>query len=562
MPIMKKYRNDICVSFYYNLYEYILAKNRKRWYDEHEGGYCFQGKAGKALTEGSKRNVWIGVDVGTTGVRAIAYRSDGTKLASAEAFYSLSTPHPDWAEEDPREVVRATESVIRETGEALSASGIMPQGIALSTIMHTFMPLDKDCQPLAPMMTWADSRSSGIVQELKADAGFAKALYGRTGCPVHACYPFPKILWLKRHQEVLFHKMGRIGSIKDYLFFELTGEWLIDHSTASTSGMYCEKRMDWDEEAIAYLGIGKDMLPRPVSTTHGEPLCVAAASRLNLPAGLPVVIGATDGVLVNVGIGAIRKGQLSATIGTSGAIRMLTEKPTVDERMRTWCYNLVDDIWVSGGAINNGGMILRWVRDEILGYTLEDMKRLGVDAYDLMTMQASHSPAGAGGLLLLPCFTGERAPYWNSDLRGLFFGLSLSTKRADMIRATLEGICFSLKAVYEALLDFSRAEDIRVSGGFTKSPLWMQILANILEHEITLPDNSEGAAYGAAVLGFISMGELSSIADTADLVHPKKIFYPQEDTQQTYRELYRIFEHVYWNLQKEFAEIAAFQSRA
>ena len=514
------------------------------------------------MEENAKRSVWIGVDVGTTGVRAIAYCADGTKLASDEAFYPLFTPRPDWAEEDPREVVGATEAVIKKVAAQLASAGIAPRGIALSTIMHTFMPLGADHQPLAPMMTWADSRSSEIVQELKQDAAFSKSLYARTGCPVHACYPFPKLLWTKRNQKTLFDNMAYIGSIKDYLFFELTGIWCIDHSTARTSGMYCEAQMDWDEEAVAYLGISRDKLPRPVSTTHSEPLSAAAAKRLGLPAGLPVVIGATDGVLVNVGIGAIRQGQLSATIGTSGAIRMLTEKPTVDEKMRTWCYNLVDDMWVSGGAINNGGMILRWLRDEVLGYTPEDMKRLDIDAYDLMTMQAGRAPAGAGGLILLPCFTGERAPYWNSDLRGLFFGLSLGTKRSHMIRATLEGICFSLKAVYEALLDFGSVQDIRVSGSFTKSPLWMQILADVLDHEITLPDNSEGAAYGAAVLGFISAGELSSIADTAELVHPKKIYRPQAATRATYRELYGIFERVYWNLQKEFAQIAAFQGRS
>ena len=504
------------------------------------------------------RSVWIGVDVGTTGVRAIAYRADGMKLAFDEAFYPLSTPHPDWAEEDPLEIVQATEKVIRKTGEQLVSKGITPQGIALSTIMHTFMPLDTAHQPIAPMMTWADSRSGEIVQELRQDTTFSKALYRRTGCPVHACYPFPKILWLKRRQRSLFDKMAYVGSIKDYLFFMLTGEWVIDHSTASTSGMYCEETMDWDEEAVAYLGLSRDRLPRPVSTTHSEPMNAEASKRLGMPEGIPVVIGATDGVLVNVGIGAVHQGQLSATIGTSGAIRMLTQKPMVDEKMRTWCYNLVDGMWVSGGAINNGGMILRWMRDEVLGYTEEDMKRLGVDAYDLMTMQAEHVPAGAGGLLLLPCFTGERAPYWNSDLRGLFFGLSLNTKRSHMIRATLEGICFSLKAVYEALLDFGKVQDIRVSGSFTKSPLWMQILADVLGHEITLPDNSEGAAYGAAVLGFISVGALSSIADTAALVHPKQVYRPQAKTQETYRALYDIFEHVYWNLQKEFAQIASF----
>ncbi len=411
-------------------------------------------------------------------------------------------------------------------------------------------------------MTWADSRSGDIVRELKKDTNFSKGLYQRTGCPLHACYPFPKLLWMKRHQPEAFQKMCYVGSIKDFLYVSFTGVWRIDHSTASTSGMYSESDMDWDEEALAFLGLRRDMLPRPVSTTHSEPLAREMAERLHVPAGTLVVIGATDGVLVNVGIGAIRQGQLSATIGTSGAIRMLTKTPQTDAKMRTWCYNLLDDMWVSGGAINNGGMILRWMRDEVLRYTDGEMQKLDVDAYDLMTMQAGKVPAGSNGLLLLPCFTGERAPYWNSELRGVFFGLSLNTKRADMIRATMEGICFSLKAVYEALLDFGSVKDIRVSGSFTKSPLWLQILADILEHDITLPDNSEGAAFGAAVLGFLSEGSIQSIEETASLVQPKQVYYPVAENADTYRSLYKIFDGVYWNLQNQFAEITALQGRA
>jgi gluconokinase len=320
--------------------------------------------------------------------------------------------------------------------------------------------------------------------------------------------------------------------------------------------------MDWDEEILAFVGISREYMPKCVSTTYSHTISATAAKAMHLPSDLPVVIGATDGVLVNVGIGAVEPGQLSATIGTSGALRMLTEKPVVDtEQMRTWCYNLVDDVWVAGGAINNGGMILRWVRDKVCHYSSATMESLDVDPYDLMTMKASHVSAGADGLICLPFFTGERAPYWNSELRGMFFGLSLNHGRSHMIRAVMEGICYSLNSVMEALKDFHEVKDIRVSGSFTKSTLWLQILADILNEKLILPDNSEGAAFGAAVLGFISTGKMTSIRDTKNLVQAKKVYSPNEENRATYEELFDIFKRLYSNLQHEFSEITTYQNK-
>lgn len=283
------------------------------------------------------------------------------------------------------------------------------------------------------------------------------------------------------------------------------------------------------------------------------------AQRLGLPTGLPVVIGATDGVLVNVGIGAVSAGQLSCTIGTSGAIRMLTEKARMDKNQRTWCYNLADNMWVAGGAINNGGIIMRWMRDRILHLHGSQMEQLDVDPYDLMTMKARHVPAGSGGLLLMPFFTGERAPYWNSDLRGAFIGLSLNHSRSYMIRATMEGICYSLLCVLQALRDFEDVKDIRVSGSFTKSELWLQIMADVFNESITLPTNSEGASFGAAVLGFISDGTLKDIKDTATLVTAQEVYTPKVANREIYDELFKIYESLYANMKDDLARLVTFQ---
>ena len=505
--------------------------------------------------------IWIGVDVGTTGVRAIAYQKDGLSLCSADEFYPLETPYPDWAEQNPEIIYKAIEKVVREVANTLIYKGKNVSGIAISTVMHSFAPANENRELLSNMITWADSRSVGIVNELKKDEALVKGFYERTCCPTHSCYPFLKILWVRKHYPDVFAKKRYIYSLKDYIFEKMTGEWVVDKSPASASGLYNAHKMDWDEEILNYAGITREQLPPVVSTTYQSKLTDSAAQRLNLPENLPVVIGATDGVLVNVGIGAIEDGQLSATIGTSGAIRMLTKTPKVDSLGRTWCYNLTDDMWVAGGAINNGGIIMRWLRDKVCHYSNRRLEDIDIDPYDLMTLKASKIPAGAEGLLLLPFFTGERAPYWNSELRGMFFGLSLNHSRSHMIRAGMEGICFSLNCVLSALKDFGQVKDIRVSGSFTKSPLWLQIMADIFGEHITLPQNSEGAAFGAAVLGFIASGEMEDISDTANLIKPKKVYKPQAENKEVYEELFDIYSSLYEKLQPDFARITTYQNR-
>lgn len=505
--------------------------------------------------------IWIGVDVGTTGVRAIAYQKDGLSLCSADEFYPLETPYPDWVEQNPEIIYKAIEKVVREVANTLIYKGKNVSGIAISTVMHSFAPANENRELLSNMITWADSRSVGIVNELKKDEALVKGFYERTCCPTHSCYPFLKILWVRKNYPDVFAKMRYIYSLKDYIFEKMTGEWVVDKSSASASGLYNAHKMDWDEEILNYAGITRAQLPPVVSTTYQSKLTDNVAQRLNLPENLPVVIGATDGVLVNVGIGAIEDGQLSATIGTSGAIRMLTKTPKVDSLGRTWCYNLTDDMWVAGGAINNGGIIMRWLRDKVCHYSNHRLEDIDIDPYDLMTLKASKIPAGAEGLLLLPFFTGERAPYWNSELRGMFFGLSLNHSRSHMIRAGMEGICFSLNCVLSALKDFGQVKDIRVSGSFTKSPLWLQIMADIFGEHITLPQNSEGAAFGAAVLGFIASGEMKDISDTANLIKPKKVYKPQAENKEVYEELFDIYSSLYEKLQPDFARITTYQNK-
>jgi gluconokinase len=508
-----------------------------------------------------QRNLWIGVDVGTTGVRAVAYYANGQSAGAESALYSLYTPKPSWVEQKPAEIYAATELVVCRLADTLVRAGENIRGLVLSTVMHSFIALDEKHQAISEMMTWADSRSAVYAEELKKNKELSDGFYQKTCCPAHATYPLYKIVWLQHHCPDVFAQMKYVGSIKDYIFAKLTTEWVLDRSTASASGIYNSTELKWDKDILKYLHINETAMPPVVSTTYCQTISKEAAKRLHLPLQVRVVIGATDGVLVNLGIGAVQEGQLSATIGTSGAIRMLTKQPKIDPKGRTWCYNLTDDLWVTGGAINNGGIAQRWLRDEIFDYTEEKMRDLAVDAYDLMSLQASKIPAGADGLILLPFFTGERAPYWNSNVRAAFVGLTLNHKRAHLIRATLEGVCYSLNSVLKALRDFGKVRDVRVSGSFTKSSLWMQIMADVFNEKITVANIAEGAAFGAAVLGFIVDGDIPNVGAAAKLVGVKKIYVPDEKNVVTYQQLYRIYEKLYDGMKEPLKEIVDYQNK-
>ena len=507
--------------------------------------------------------VWIGVDVGTTGVRAVAYEADGHSHGAASREYRLYTPQPDWAEEDPSEILAALDEVLREVAGKVEGNGRKVDGIAFSSVFHSFMTYDDQLRPVTRLMTWGDNRSQAIVMDMKRSGRDFLQVYRRVGCPLHPMYPMTKIAWVLKHEAETGHRgrSQRFGSIKDYIFLTLTGQWVMDRSIASGTGLYNCFHLEWDKELMQFLGITENNLPQVVPTTYSRPLTAQAAQRTGLSAGIPVVIGAGDGVLVNVGIGAVKPGQMSATIGTSGAVRMLSERPQTDEKGRTWCYNLTDRMWVLGGAINNGGIILRWVRDNFGEAERAEAEKQGVDPYDILMQGAAKIAPGSDGLILLPFFMGERAPNWNADTRGVWFGLNLTHGKNHLIRSAMEGVCYRMKSTLRPLEHVAGpATEIRVSGSFTRSELWLQMLADIFERDVHVPNINEGAAFGAAVLGFISAGILSDIADTANFVTVSRSFSPAAKAAERYRRLYAIYEQVYWGLQQSFSEISAYQT--
>ena len=288
------------------------------------------------------------------------------------------------------------------------------------------------------MLTWADSRAEPYIAQLRSRLD-TSALYARTGCPLHPMYPLAKLLWFRHDRPEIFAAAHRFVSIKEFVVQRLTGTAAVDRSLASGTGFYDLHQRRWDMEALAAAGIGVDHLSPVYSTTHA--ITDWAAEELGLPMGTPLVLGAGDGPLSTLGAGAVGPGQYTVTIGTSGAVRRCVPAPLTDAASRNWCYNLTDDVWVVGGAINNGGLALQWFRDTF-----------APDAtYETIVSEAASIDAGSGGLIFLPFLTGDRAPYWNSRSRGVFFGLTLNHTRAHLARATLEGVLYSMYSIFAPL---------------------------------------------------------------------------------------------------------------
>ena len=480
-------------------------------------------------------SVVIGVDLGTTSTKAVAYDTTGTELAGASHGYPLDEPHPGWAEQDPALILAA---VLRSVRDVVSQVDGPVAGLSFSSAMHTLIGLDDQGTPLTPSLSWADSRSGAQAERLRAAAG-GLALHRRTGTPVHPMAPLSKLVWFREQQPELFERVASWVGIKEYVLSRLCGTLVTDHSMASGSGLLDIARLDWDPEALRLAGISADRLPELVPTTHVLPgLVPSVAAEMGLPAGTPVVVGAGDGPLANLGLGAVDPGVAAVSIGTSGAMRVMVENPAVDPLGGVFCYALVPGRWAVGGAINNGGIVLDWAGSALA-------PDVGDDPEALLEL-AARVPAGCGGLIMLPYLLSERAPHWSSLPRGAYVGLTREHRREHLVRAAIEGVCQQLALVLQSMRAAgNEVRSIRATGGFARSELWRQILADTLGMDVSFPAGHEGSGFGAALLGMQALGLVPSIDVAADLVRIEDTVRPDAAAAGVYAGLRPVFAELY-----------------
>jgi gluconokinase len=504
----------------------------------------------------------IGVDIGTTSAKAVLYAKDGTVIANHGIEYPLYSPTPETAEQNPAEIFSAVINTVKQT---MQVSNVDPNDIlcvSFSSAMHSVIAVDEEGNPLTECITWADNRSSDWAEKIKNEMN-GHEIYLRTGTPIHPMAPLAKLVWLRNEYSELFSKTYKFISIKEYIFYQLFGKYIIDYSIASSNGLFNIYTLTWDEEALKVAGVTPDQLSEPVPTTYRlTGLDESYAKEMNLLPSTPFVVGAGDGVLSNLGVDAIEPGVVAVTIGTSGAIRAVSDKPITDPKGRIFCYALTENHWVIGGPVNNGGMIFRWARDQLGEVETAAAKRLGKDPYDVLTEIADRVTPGADGLLFHPYLAGERAPLWNSNARGSFFGLGMHHKKEHMIRAVLEGVIFNLYTVLLALEELiGEPKKIHATGGFARSELWRQMMADIFNQDVYIPESFESSCLGAAILGLYSLGEVDSLNVVSEMVGATFHHKPNSEHVAIYEDLTPIYISVSRQLQQEYESIAAFQKK-
>jgi gluconokinase len=489
-------------------------------------------------------HVIIGVDIGTSGTKAIAFTSEGNVTGNAYVSYNPLVGAPGYHELDPEVLFNAVITCIEQVVKGNPAP---VAGVSFSAAMHSLIAVDAKGEPLTNVITWADARSAEYAEALKQSPA-DKDIYQHTGTPVHPMSPLCKIMWMRDNQSHIFAVTHKFISIKEFVFYRFFNQYLVDHSIASATGLFDIYKKTWYAPALQAAGITSDKLSQPVSATYIiKGLAAKYAKQLGIDANTPFVIGASDGCLANLGSNATHPGDLSVTIGTSGAVRMIASEPAYDKQERIFNYILTDELYVSGGAINNGVVLLKW-------YTEHFLKRPFSSGGDLswFVQQAAQAPAGADGLLFLPYILGERAPVWDASARGVFIGVHSGHTQAHFMRAIIEGINYALYQVAASVQETVGAiQHIYASGGFINSPLWLQWLTDLFGKEINLINSDDASSVGAALLGFQALGIMKA-SETTRIFHIQQQYNPNKALHARYQLYYKVYAGLYNKLKGDF----------
>lgn len=472
---------------------------------------------------------FIGLDIGTSSAKAVAFQSDGAILAQSATSYELQHPEPDAAVQDADDVLEATLQSLKQLRNQFTQD---PVAIGLSSAMHSILAVDQADHPISKLITWADGRARVEAERLRGTET-GKFIYRHSGTPIHAMTPLCKLAWMRRHKSEIFQKAARFVGIKDYLLHHCFGQWYIDHSLASATGLFDLKERQWLPEALAYSEINEGQLPEPVAGDHLlTGLIPEIAEELSFSPDVPWVIGASDGCLANLGAGILTGQEAVLTIGTSGAIRMTVDEAIYDPEERLFCYILDEERYVIGGASNNGGVVWEWFCQQF--YPDQEMGQVFSSILKI--------PPGAEGLRFLPYLHGERAPVWDASAKGYFWGIEAHHSRDHFARAVLEGICLNLYQITEALESVGGdIERVYANGGFTQSPVWIQILADIIGKEIVVGNTPQASAWGAAIMAMTATGYSFSMQSECQ----NKPFTPDPEKHKTYQQVFEEFKRIY-----------------
>ncbi len=489
----------------------------------------------------------IGLDIGTTGVKGIVITQEGQIRASAVAEYPLSTPKPNWAEQDPEEWWKATLKILKSLAVSLGSEKSEIKAIGFSGQMHSLVLLDNQAQVLRPSILWCDTRTDRQCASINARLGEEK-LRNLVANPALEGFTLPKILWVREHEPEIYSRIAKVLLPKDYIRFRLSGEFATEVSDAAGTLMFDVAGRKWSPPILSQFSIPSAWLP-PVaeSTDVVGKLSRPVSEETGFPEGIPLVAGGADNACGAVGCGVVNEEIILASIGTSGVVLAPSSKPRTDLAMRahTFCHS-VPHVWYVMGVTLMAGGAFRWYRETFTN----------VNGYDHLTEEAATVPAGSEGLFFLPYLNGERTPHRSASARGAFIGATIRHQRKHFSRAVLEGITFAMRDSLEILRHLGiPIRQIRVTGGGAKSRFWRQLQADVYGSEVAMVNSDEGPAFGAGLMAGVGAGTYSSISEaTEGIVSIKETIQPTDEAS-IYGERYQTFTSLYPALEDTFEKI-------
>lgn len=480
----------------------------------------------------------IGIDTSTTATKAVVIDTDGAVVAEGSESYGYDVPRSGWSEQDPALWWHATTHAIRQ---ALAAGSIDPASVAavgLTGQMHGLVLLDAERQVLRPAILWNDQRTAAQCDAIRVRVG-ADRLVEITGNDAMTGFTAPKLLWVRDHEPELFARVAHVLLPKDHVRLQLTGDLAVDKADGAGTLLFDVAARDWSPEILDLLDLDRSWLPR---TFEGPEvtgtITRAAAEATGLRAGTAVVAGGGDQAANAVGVGAVDPGTMALSLGTSGVVFAPTDAPRIASggRAHAFCH-AVPDRWHLMGVMLSAAGSLRWFRDALA----PDQD------FGSLTEEAAGAPVASAGLWFLPYLTGERTPHPDPHIRGAFVGLDVQHGRPHLTRAILEGVAFGLRDGLDLMLDAGvpAPTQIRASGGGIRSPLWRQILADVLGAEIATVATAEGAAFGAGLLAAVGAGWYGDVREAVDAVVTVTPAATPGPNQERYRELHAAYQQLY-----------------
>jgi xylulokinase len=495
-------------------------------------------------------------DLGTSGNKATLFSADGRLVASRTCQYETRYFNGNWAEQSPDDWWKA---ICASTREMLA--GIDPAQIAcvaLSGQMMGCTPVDRHGEALRPSILYCDQRAQAEADRLQQRIGLAE-FYRVVGHRISPSYSLEKLMWIKEHEPDVYRRTGKTLCAKDYINFRLTGQMATDYSDASGTNAFDLNSFCWSDAILQAAEVDRAMFPDPrPSTDLLGAITREAAAATGLKAGTPVAVGGGDGSCAGVGVGCVRPGSAYNYLGSSSWVALTVEKPIVDSQMRTmnWAHCVPGYLHPSG-TMQAAGSSYQWLKNEVCTAEIAAAEEQGADVYELINRRIEQSCPGAGGTIFLPYMLGERTPRWNPKAKGAFIGLSLATRRADLLRAVLEGVTMNLAVIVNIFRQHVPIESITVIGGGAKGAVWRQMMADMYDCRIEkLNYLEEATSMGAAVIGGVAAGLYPDFDVIQRFIRVDEVVEPDPANQAVYRKMMPIFEKCYHALVDVYEDLA------